>query len=87
MASIGAQSIAGICADKFIMIEYRKENNMEAENRPNAALINKEWWESARKVLSYEDQGVLLIEAVEYVLYGIGRTLPKAKVGIVFEMI
>lgn len=60
---------------------------MEPENRPNAALINKEWWESARKVLSYEEQGVLLIEAVEYVLYGIGRTTPKGKVGIVFEMI
>ena len=60
---------------------------MEAENRPSAALINKEWWESARKVLSYEEQGALLIEAVEYVLYGIGRTTPKGKVGIVFEMI
>lgn len=60
---------------------------METENRPNAALINKEWWESARKVLSYEEQGALLIEAVEYVLYGIGRTTQKGKVGIVFEMI
>ena len=61
---------------------------METDNRrPNAALINKEWWESARKVLSYEEQGILLIEAVEYVLYGIGRTIPKGKVGIVFEMI
>lgn len=61
---------------------------METDNRrPNAALINKEWWESARKVLSYEEQGILLIEAVEYVLYGIGRTMPKGKVGIVFEMI
>lgn len=60
---------------------------MEAENRPSAALINKEWWESARKVLSYEEQGELLIEAVEYVLYGIGRTTPKGKVGIVFEMV
>lgn len=56
-------------------------------NRPNAALINREWWESARKVLSYEEQGVLLIEAVEYILYGTGRTMPKGKVGIVFEMI
>lgn len=60
---------------------------MEAENRPNAALINKEWWESARKVLSYEEQGELLVEAVEYVLYGIGRATPKGKVGIVFEMV
>ena len=63
--------------------------NMDTNNeqRPNAALINKEWWESARKVLSYEEQGVLLIEAVEYVLYGIGRTNAGGKVGIVFEMI
>ena len=60
---------------------------MDTENRPTAALINKEWWESARKVLSYEEQGELLIEAVQYVLYGIGRTTPKGKVGIVFEMI
>lgn len=55
--------------------------------RPNAALINREWWESARKVLSYEEQGVLLIEAVEYVLNGVGRVCPKGKVGIVFEMV
>ena len=61
----------------------KQDNN----KRPNAALINKEWWESARKVLSYEEQGQLLIEAVEYVLYGVGRVLPKGKVGIVFEMI
>ena len=60
---------------------------MDTENRPNAALINKEWWESARKVLSYEEQGELLIEAVEYVLYGIERTTTKGKVGIVFEMV
>ena len=59
----------------------------EGQKRPNAALINREWYESARKVLSYEEQGILLIEAVEYVLYGIGRTSPKGKVGIVFEMI
>lgn len=60
---------------------------MESDNRPNAALINREWWESARKVLSYEEQGKLLIEAVEYVFNGVGRVLPKGKVGIVFEMI
>ena len=57
------------------------------EQRPNAALINKEWWYSACKVLSYEEQGQLLIEAVEYVFNGIGRVSPKGKVGVVFEMI
>lgn len=61
---------------------------METDNkRPNAALINREWWESARKVLSYEELGVLLIVAVEYVLYGGGRVCPTGRVGIVFEMI
>ena len=60
---------------------------MEAENRPSAALINKEWWESARKVLSYEEQGELLINAVEYVLYGIERNKLSGKVAIVFEMV
>ena len=60
---------------------------MEAENRPSAALVNKEWWESARKVLSYEEQGELLINAVEYVLYGVERNKLSGKVAIVFEMV
>lgn len=60
---------------------------METDNRPNAALVNKEWWESARKVLSYEEQGELLINAVEYVLYGIERNRLSGKVAIVFEMV
>ena len=60
---------------------------MDTENRPNAALVNKEWWESARKVLSYEEQGELLINAVEYVLYGVERNKLSGKVAIVFEMI
>ena len=60
---------------------------MNQDNRPNAALINKEWWESARKVLSYEEQGVLLISAVEYVLYGVESTKLSGKVTIVLEMI
>ena len=60
---------------------------MDTNNRPNAALINKEWWESARKVLSYEEQGELLINAVEYVLYGVERNKLSGKVAIVFEMV
>ena len=60
---------------------------MEAENRPSAALVNKEWWESARKVLSYEEQGELLINAVEYVLYGVEQNKLSGKVAIVFEMV
>lgn len=60
---------------------------MDTNNRPNAALVNKEWWESARKVLSYEEQGELLINAVEYVLYGVERNKLSGKVAIVFEMV
>ena len=55
--------------------------------RPNAALINREWFESACKVLSYEEQGMLLVNAVEYVLNGIQRCKLSGKVAIVFEMI
>lgn len=60
---------------------------MDTNNRPNAALVNKEWWESARKVLSYEEQGELLINVVEYVLYGVERNKLAGKVAIVFEMV
>lgn len=55
--------------------------------RPNAALINREWFESACKVLCYEEQGALLVNAVEYVLNGVTRCKPAGKVAIVFEMV
>lgn len=60
------------------------ENN---EQRPSAALINREWFESACKVLSYEEQGALLVNAVEYVLNGTIRCKLSSKIAIVFEMI
>lgn len=43
---------------------------MEAENRPNAALINKEWYESAKGVLNRGQLKTVLCAAIEYVLYG-----------------
>lgn len=60
------------------------ENN---DQRPTAALINREWFESARKVLGYEELGALLVNAVEYVLEGSIRCKLSGKVAIVFEMI
>ena len=43
---------------------------MESNNdrRPSAALINREWFESASGVLSRQDLGLLLVQCVEYVL-------------------
>ena len=59
----------------------------EPTKRPNAALINREWFESACKVLSYEEQGALLVNAVEYVLNGQTRCKLSGKIAIVFEMV
>lgn len=42
---------------------------MDNDNkRPNAALINREWYESAASILSRQDLGFLLVQCVEYVL-------------------
>lgn len=42
---------------------------METDNkRPNAALINREWFESAAGILSRQDLGLMLVQCVEYVL-------------------
>lgn len=43
---------------------------MDAENRPNAALINREWFESAKGVLNKGQLKTVICAAVEYVLYG-----------------
>lgn len=55
--------------------------------RPNAALINREWFESACKVLNPSDLGLLLIEAVEYVLDGRKPSRLKGNASVVFTMI
>lgn len=44
---------------------------MEKDNkRPNAALINREWFESAKSVLSADGLGKVLVAACNYVIYG-----------------
>ena len=61
---------------------------MESDNkRPNAALINREWFESACKVLNPNELGLLLIEAIEYVLEGREPNRLKGSASIVFAMI
>ena len=60
---------------------------MEAESRPSAALINKEWYESARDILTREELGAAVVNAIEYVLYGDDLPSTTSKVGIVCHMI
>ena len=60
---------------------------MEAGNRPNAALINKEWWESAAKALQRDDLCDVLFSAVTYVLYGDMPEGLSTAAEIVFTMI
>lgn len=58
-----------------------------SEKRPNAALINREWFESAEQVLDTFHLGILLQEVVKYVLYGIVPEDLHSTRGIVFTMI
>ena len=60
---------------------------METDNRPNAALINREWYDSACKVLDQEDLGRLLIAVVEYVLDGSEPERLKGTPSVVFTMV
>lgn len=61
---------------------------METDNkRPNAALINREWFDSACKVLNPEDLGRLLIAVVGYVLDGTEPTRLTGTPSIVFAMV
>ena len=55
--------------------------------RPNAALINREWFESARTVLSADRLGKVLVAACNYVIYGeFPRDLSGVE-AVVFTMI
>lgn len=61
---------------------------METDNRrPNAALINKEWYESAAGVLGDVQLMQVLTYAVRYVLYGDEPTTSDNSVRVVFAMI
>lgn len=63
--------------------------NMDTNNeqRPNAALINREWFESAKSVLSADGLGRVLVAACNYVI--LGELEPKlgGSEGVVFAMI
>ena len=60
------------------------ENN---DQRPSAALINREWFEAASKVLSRPDLAWVCLHAVEYVLTGKDVPAKGSPVGLVFAMI
>ena len=55
--------------------------------RPNAALINREWYESAKSVLNETQLASLCAHAVEYVLYGRDTLRRDNTIGMVFAMV
>ena len=55
--------------------------------RPTAALINKEWYESAKSVLNEAQLASLCAHAVEYVLYGRDTLRRDNVIGMVFAMV
>lgn len=57
------------------------------DQRPSAALINREWFEAAAQILNNEELGRALLNAVTYVLYGDELPPTKTSVGIVCRMI
>lgn len=59
----------------------------EMIKRPNAALINREWFDSAKSVLSTDNLGHVLIAAAEYVFVGSTNMQLSAGESIVFTMI
>lgn len=59
----------------------------EISRRPNAALINREWFRSAQSVLDSAGVGRVLLAAVEYVFTGETRTNLSEGEKIVFTMI
>lgn len=61
---------------------------MEKDNkRPNAALINREWYESASGVLEGRKLAHLVLYAIEYVLYGNKPEIEDNDIRLVFAMI
>lgn len=55
--------------------------------RPNAALINREWFESAAGVLEGKKLAYLVLSAVNYVLYGISPETEDREISLVYAMI
>lgn len=61
---------------------------MDGESkRPSAALINREWYESAKSVLSARDLSCVVVAAIEYVLYGDTAISLQDSAKVVFAMI
>lgn len=60
---------------------------MKTDGRPSAALINREWYESAREILTREELGSAVLNAIAYVLYGDELPPSTSKVGIVCRMV
>lgn len=56
------------------------------DKRPRAALINREWFAAARRVLPAVELGRVLVAAVEYVLEDVISDKLSADERIVFEM-
>lgn len=57
------------------------------DKRPNAALINREWYAAASKVLDGDQMGRLLVAVVNYVWTGDQDLELDEPSGIVFEMV
>lgn len=61
---------------------------METDTRrPNAALINREWFESAKSVLPADGLGRVLVAACNYVILGELEPKLSGTEGVVFAMI
>lgn len=79
---IAATTSGKKCLDVLILIAME-----ENRKRPNAALINREWFESAVGVLQKNDLCDVLYCAVSYVLYGDQPLELSKSASIVFAMI
>lgn len=62
-------------------------NDVNNIRRPTAALINREWYESSRRLLSKQALGDVLVACVDYVLYGEDYLDVREVKGVVFNMI
>ena len=58
-----------------------------SEQRPSAALVNREWYAAAKSVLRRDQLGSLLIKAIEYVLAGGDGVQYDTMVETVFAMV
>lgn len=57
------------------------------KKRPSAALINREWYQSAASILSRQDLGLLLVQCVEYVFGTDGGHKLTGTADIVYKMV